>query len=253
LSQGEAFGETIVDQVLIQDDIHIRFQEMRAGSFDTEKDLSTITDLFFRPYWTRLWIGQEVLLARNVLMFCGRFQRQLPSKTLQAQLLVTYLGIFMDQVGEDVAAGYLFSHLTNKRRVLSLMDILNSYTRGKCTDTRDKVFGLQAFARPGERIPVDYNLIVEEVFVEAAEAMRPTSISPPSMADWGNCVMNLRIAMGLSVWLVGSRRTKRMESWLNDSSYLATCINAFGADLDPSSLRWKLRWSSPADLLLKVI
>ncbi|KAK5311424.1 hypothetical protein LTR70_008785 [Exophiala xenobiotica] len=38
------------------------------------EDLASLTDLLMRPYWRRAWILQEVVLARQAILYCGKYR-----------------------------------------------------------------------------------------------------------------------------------------------------------------------------------
>lgn len=47
------------------------FGKSGKESGPASKDTAALLKLFSRPYWKRVWVVQEILLARNVIIMCG--------------------------------------------------------------------------------------------------------------------------------------------------------------------------------------
>ncbi|KAN0103374.1 hypothetical protein V8E51_011687 [Hyaloscypha variabilis] len=149
--------------------------------------------LFSLEYWNRLWIVQEVTLAREVIIQCG-------TETIEWDYLDS-LVTYMDSIGpwDDqsvpptkpkpspkpldltwIRANLLSppAHLVRLRRSTETM-IANDFddpghcllnlccVRGQayCVDPRDKIFGLHALAQKccADAVPVDYSLSLFQV------------------------------------------------------------------------------------------
>jgi hypothetical protein len=127
-----------------------------------------ILALFERPYWGRLWIVQEILMARNAWVFCG--QRCIPLAELSK-----CLGVLprLEQTTIDIHDGQAGSLIHDKKSqdedgfkpFLDLGMAIFKYGHQGCTDVRDKVYGLLGLVDFKGREPItpDYSLTAEEV------------------------------------------------------------------------------------------
>src|SRR5436305_8471675 len=48
-----------------------RFGILLGQAFETSGSLFGILDLFDRPWWSRVWVAQELAVARNPVFMCG--------------------------------------------------------------------------------------------------------------------------------------------------------------------------------------
>lgn len=132
-------------------------------------------------YWSRLWIVQELLLARRIRV-CWRkeslrtvdfFARLDEVNKIEPATLMTWRH-------EDVSRRLRLYHKeyrTTIRRLLNhtlsgqipdpgrrdLATILLHYGQKNCADPRDKVFGLQSLVRRSQRIDADYSKGLHEM------------------------------------------------------------------------------------------
>jgi hypothetical protein len=138
-----------------------------------------LLDILTRPYWTRLWVVQELQLAKKVVFWCGPI-------TMAHEFLVDYseelrhrgiaqvdprlhskYTLFMQdyQMLVNAMLCHKMAWLPPESQVglLSLDEVLRKYANCSCSDTRDKIFGLQELVRREDRIDVDYSLPLEEL------------------------------------------------------------------------------------------
>ncbi|KAI0176978.1 heterokaryon incompatibility protein-domain-containing protein [Pestalotiopsis sp. NC0098] len=132
-------------------------------AMDYPEDLEVATDavvqLLSRPYFTRMWIIQEICLPENVYFLCG--QMKIDYDTWVARL---YSG------GDSVPARYaqhLFKPIKGFRELLQQHDLglasanfvtwLLRTRRSKASDPRDKLYALVNLASDGRRIIVAPN------------------------------------------------------------------------------------------------
>jgi Heterokaryon incompatibility protein (HET)/Ankyrin repeat len=124
--------------------------------------------LFRRPYWDRLWVLQEVLLGRNLLVLCG-------NKSVTWEKLEAFF--IPPKCDEDLDWEY---PLNINNSVLSLIKekasfegqerrlsyVLETFAGLQCQDVRDKVYGLLSLVPDCARIPVSYSKTSIEVFFD---------------------------------------------------------------------------------------
>ena len=161
----------------------------------------SIPYLCFRPYWSRLWIVQEVVLATDVLIQCGndhcnwedfsscvrKFMaggiRQIG--TVSGSMTNSgRLPQFIDEYMEDDERPYpeviydlrdsTVHRLIRERDARNttgasyprlLLALCLDYKWSACEDLRDRVFGFHNFATKccREAVPVDYSLHISEI------------------------------------------------------------------------------------------
>jgi hypothetical protein len=121
-----------------------------------------------RPYWRRLWIVQEVVLARDARIQCGR-------DYVSWQHFSEFRAKWDETIGIAHARRYFadarkrFAFDLDRFRVregVDLKDLLQSFQTSLCSDVRDKVYGLAGLARDGQELPIDYSKSVFEIFAD---------------------------------------------------------------------------------------
>ncbi|KAG9195722.1 hypothetical protein G6011_00843 [Alternaria panax] len=143
---------------------------------DTYLTKSMAMELMGNIYFTRLWIVQEIVLAKSVKV-CINGHRHVKWRTLQDTYLTirrrdrvdahgylkrpTYLSLL--KLTEDDRRGKLWD---KKDRTLTLMDSIGSFCSSSCEDPRDKVYGLMGVMRVEDRIRVDYGKSVCSVYLD---------------------------------------------------------------------------------------
>jgi len=134
--------------------------------------LAEIQNLFQRPYWYRLWILQEVIMARQAAVLCG--SKMFPWTWLQDLYMPPSPSTLVDPDFRQMLEPAPASLIREKALVSSsrqpgerLGHILRTFAGMHCQDPRDKVFGLLGLVRPSRRITVDYSMTVKEVFFAA--------------------------------------------------------------------------------------
>jgi hypothetical protein len=154
-----------------------------ADKIPANKSLLAGLAMMTRSYWGRLWIVQEIRLARSAIFWCGRFQinrndlyglsrfLKLESPEVLNKVLVTATGqrAEADRKRAEILradAVSLWALLQDPENIptVSLGDVLEKFGHKSCLDPRDKIFGLQALVKPSQRVTADYSLSLEQVF-----------------------------------------------------------------------------------------
>ncbi|TLS30964.1 hypothetical protein PpBr36_02813 [Pyricularia pennisetigena] len=116
-------------------------------------------DLLDRPWFSRLWIIQEVALSRNAWVVCGdHFMSWSMLETACSNLRAAGVSQWLQ---EKVSKGESTDHC---QRVVKLgtfgkediMSLLNRARESNCWDQRDKIYGLLGISR-ASWVRVDYN------------------------------------------------------------------------------------------------
>lgn len=118
---------------------------------ENEKRYAAMDRLAALPYWTRLWVVQEIILAREL------------------QLVYGHGDITPQYVGPSAATELLVLAQRNaSTRKLEWRDVMELSRKSQCADLRDKVYGIQSLLASELRIEVDYMKSTREVFLDAA-------------------------------------------------------------------------------------
>ncbi|KAG8162970.1 hypothetical protein KVR01_007448 [Diaporthe batatas] len=149
-------GLTITDSILDQ----------------TEKSLAGLSDIFLWSWWKRIWIVQEVVAARELIIFCGRY--------IVPWLRVQHLCAMIrkDEFSSREKARFLrssgyqnFTTLDGFRRArgsMGLAKYLQCTKDYEATDTRDKLYaliGISCDISPDDIVP-DYEKSTRTVFLD---------------------------------------------------------------------------------------
>jgi len=128
--------------------------------------IERVSAVFKASYWTRLWVVQETLLAKErYSLFPG--------------------GIFVSWTGMGKLHGHYKDYFENEhvyevKELLakSLDDIpmplgqaINRFCIQGCKDPRDKVYALHGIVKDSEQVVVDYHKPVQAVFVDTVQVL----------------------------------------------------------------------------------
>ena len=146
-----------------------------------------LSEFFARPYWQRLWIIQELVMARSIAVragdVCGPWSCLADlSKYFGKELVVnsaTRDYLYEHQMPENEPQ---FAHLPDHIEYLlgiamsglsqaPLFETLQRFCRSECADPRDKVYGLMAIMGTDGQVTVDYNKSNADVYLEVAAAI----------------------------------------------------------------------------------
>jgi hypothetical protein len=112
-------------------------------------------------YWGRLWIQQEVFLARNII-FMARYHL-LPAWRLQPAR-----DTFVIRREPALSATLNMHHFNAaafpRLRRFGLLEAFFLFRHKQCSDPRDRVYAVLAMVHLDEVIPVDYLLSIEKLF-----------------------------------------------------------------------------------------
>jgi hypothetical protein len=142
------------------------------GHFDDdfEKLRAILTKFAIRPYWTRLWILQEMFLSVSTIVLCGN--DSVPIHNLASFWdVVKYFGVresfWTYQNLPETLQQLLNSKHGPGRDGVSLPDALKITVGLGCFDRRDSVYGIKAMVRwPADMPPlqVDYAMSASDLF-----------------------------------------------------------------------------------------
>lgn len=152
------------DQTCGFDELLGRNLEQRLGPF---KPSRAMTEQFANlPWWSRVWVCQEIVLARRLFVFIGQDYFLWDTVYWFRWLNKAIRHIPLDGL---LHANYLMMQRQNRRtkslhqETWSNVIFLSMYR--ECSVPEDKFYGMLGLVQPILRIPVDYNLSLDEIFL----------------------------------------------------------------------------------------
>ena len=133
---------------------------------------TALLDLFKLEWWVRIWVVQEVELAKNVLVVCGKYQMSAKSfdkATHNIQMVAIY-DIHNRQAPMLTTEVLRISTCKEVGKLSKdLLHLAREYRSRKSTDPRDKLYALLGLAEEMDFEP-DYGVSVLEVYRMFVEA-----------------------------------------------------------------------------------
>lgn len=128
--------------------------------------------LLKHPWWSRLWIIQEVVLAREVTIACG--DEMVPWATIR--LFIRHLEASEPVLPQKMALNLImlrdetrYADIRDSERSLSWLLTGTAYN-SECTDPRDRLYALLGLVRDHDIVP-DYSLSPCAVYCSAIQAI----------------------------------------------------------------------------------
>ncbi|TLD18843.1 hypothetical protein E2P81_ATG01571 [Venturia nashicola] len=122
---------------------------------------SVIHRLLENPYWSRLWIVQEFVLAQDLLLCVGSFV----VKWKDFRNYILHLGEEFPISTTNLMDQRYHEQSGERDRISGLVQ---KFAETRCTDPRDKVFGLLGICNT--RFKADYSLTAQKVFIGVVKA-----------------------------------------------------------------------------------
>ena len=232
----------------------------------TRRSHSPLAAIPSDSYFTRLWVIQEILLAREARVVCrGSFE----IVTLDWETFRKYLPRLQRRREISAAKKLLLAEqgLTHYR---DLRWLLVSFSGSAvCSDPRDCVYGLIGLARREDRITVDYKKTWHDVFIDVVKHLYGTTRSDSELEY--NITALLSLAKGLILYpedwsLVGTREflLSVFGDWRNGMScgYESVAKGFLGSPKSPVSsasgkddfevIRWWLKPNGKEKVLFRL-
>ena len=149
---------------------------------------TAVARLVKRPWWTRLWIVQEVALAQNAKVVCGDMHMSWTDL-----LAIPYFTVALDtnnvldprsrrsaksQIGDVTQLTGILIWRENvvgfpgkSLRKFDLLSALLQLADRGCSDARDKVFGVLGMVRSEGLVEADYKQSAAQVYTSCARAL----------------------------------------------------------------------------------
>jgi hypothetical protein len=149
---------------------------------------SSVFLLLRRAYWTRIWIVQEVLLAKSLVLLCGPALLQWDALRHAYELLkiavrsesdrTSSLGMLLTtHTMKMVPLKLEWEALPYSKRLFSLRHLVESLYRLESTEPKDKIYGLLGIvgndaSHEELQFPVNYALPIECVYDQVLQFER---------------------------------------------------------------------------------
>jgi hypothetical protein len=137
---------------------------------EKERALSGLLYIMQFKYWSRIWIVQEVILARNATLRCGGFVFSWSDILRLRTSLEISGGVDKSQLdwGEsEPIAAWCMEKAVGRRR--NIMDALYDFRNHDCSDRRDRIYALLGLF-PFTLVEADYNKSCAELYIECLSA-----------------------------------------------------------------------------------
>lgn len=151
-------------------------QEVVAQSvIDDEAGAKALTCLLRRDYWNRMWIFQEIVLAKKAMVHCGKLRASW-SNFRWLDLVSSNHKLWLPaQVGcpwifELRKALFTIAHFcVSSAEACHINNVLHPTRHLLCQDPRDKLFALRGVCKALEgMVDVDYSVSAQDVFMAFA-------------------------------------------------------------------------------------
>ncbi|KAI0450305.1 heterokaryon incompatibility protein-domain-containing protein [Xylaria acuta] len=120
-------------------------------------------EMFFnRPYFSRLWVVQEVLLAQSLSFHCGMAStKPMKRADLELALASNFPPLWMSLINDTPES---------RRTTTELLSVLATTYACEASDMRDKIFGLLGLIEDTvkKQLAPDYSLTIREVYIGIA-------------------------------------------------------------------------------------
>jgi hypothetical protein len=196
-------SQLLFEEIAMADSLYQSTQSFEGRPVPNAELVHELDDLLHRPWFSRIWVIQEVYVAKEVMMMCG---------TSHGSMLALYECIFgyrNNRVTRSIApiSVYITDHtssesVTEGDTAGSIWRLLSRTRECGATDPRDKIFALKALVADDRQELdkfVDYSWSVETLFKKVTMFLLP-------------CV---------KIWLLLAVRhphTLKMPSWMPDWS-----------------------------------
>ena len=185
---------------------------------DRRLDPASIVVLLGNNYFTRLWIVQEMLLSKNVIL-CLNGKRCVGWSRLYAVCNESYKQQTWSVFGSvSITASGLIEHARDPGDLLpqlTWMECIRKFSANTCEDARDKVYGMMGIVREEDRFTVDYNKSVLEVFLDVVNMIKNVPLKTLK-----ECLHILGVRMGIDWSLIqdlGHLAQERLEKSLREA------------------------------------
>lgn len=213
-------------------------------------------DVIHRPYWNRMWIVQELMLAEDVRFHIG-----------DVSFTLEYLGRVLSRrraLKKATAFNRVMAHVRGRKELLdwgpSLGKWLVDFGHCKCQDPRDKVFALLGLLRDPERMVLskllpDYTLTHEAVVVIVLSTLILWRRLPDGEQERAALMDALEVdkSRAFRGWLLNAaRKCSPLDHWMRDRQVTVVPQGYFPEHLDEATEKRPRSWRTGISLVVTV-
>ena len=148
---------------------------------DTRR-INDVVSIFLRPYWSRLWVIQELLLAPEKRAFCGdrsigflalRKLHDIANRVREQRS--SYIRMH-NLEWEFNHCSTIMAHLSpSQSRAKDLYSLVSDFRHAKCADVHDRIYGLLCIIEESQLagLRVDYALPLSVLYLRLLNSMGP--------------------------------------------------------------------------------
>jgi hypothetical protein len=150
-----------------------------------------------RDYWKRVWVVQEFLLARDIIIMCGN--QELDRMSFEYMKKVSFAKAF-ELVEMKLKPGRFDDHTGFPCGNHTLSDLLTLCFQRDCTDFRDRIYGLQGLLREHERVQVDYALSKLDLYRQVLAILKTSHAAtfkkyPAKSLEWDRNLVRMALEL----------------------------------------------------------
>jgi hypothetical protein len=230
--------------------------EYASGNIDPQISIATDISpeeiaLLSRPWWSRIWVVQEIAVAQDVLVQCGKLT--ICWDVLRKAYAGPHSIYSLCRSHSDQTLPSIFRKLDLVREIMSrggrieLLDLMAGYRYCQATDPRDKIFALMGlippdFGNSDERLAPDYAVPYEEIFMRTVRFLITVTgnLDILSYCDAPYDQTNIANLMSDSIF-------NKSVSTLSERTALPSWVPDWSRTTSASPLRLRNSISVPAD------
>lgn len=219
----DAYGTVVESQRVFGSEDEDRQLPELGLPFMASPDWEKLWAIYHKPWFSRVWVIQELCFATHCYFLCGTEMISQQSVlgvaarlTHHAHLFVTNLLFPQTQKGRNqfdhpsisnANTLFMLRQMYEKRSTLSLLFLLRTTMSFEATDQRDKVFALLGLANDGNYNEIiDYGKDLDSVLIWVADKLMAGSQDLTSPFD-------------LLSFVHGPKPSRSIPSWLPDWQY----------------------------------
>ena len=151
-------------------------QGEKTGNGRVRDGWEVIHDFFSEPYWTRVWVIQEIAVNPNAKVLCGEFE--IPWDDVVAALMTWKKNPDMAPLHQRaflkaVHLAEFRDRFSSKMEPICLLDAMRWSYQTMATDPRDKIFGLLGLCHDSDTfVPIpNYKQPLEDIITDVSKRM----------------------------------------------------------------------------------
>lgn len=181
------------------DDSNLAINTIKDSVHSPQEARNALVSISTRKYWKRMWVAQEFVLPKKILVLCGRDGFWWDS--------APGVKLCLAELNQDI---FMLWEKRRKRKeaerhggyLLPLDELIEDLRDRQCTDRRDKVYALIGLVHPpleeSERLHADYEITSEKLYYKVLCHLRQYYSCERWSHQWRRFRMNLRKSLDLT-------------------------------------------------------